>query len=67
MELEMIDLISPEEAAKTIGLPASTLAMDRRRKHLKIPYYRLGRRIKYSVKELENWLARQQCNEEGLS
>lgn len=63
----MIDLISPEEAAKTLGLPTSTLAMDRRRKRLQIPYYRLGRRVKYSVKELENWLARQHCNEEGLS
>lgn len=63
----MFHLISPEEAAKILGLPASTLALDRSRKHLQIPYYRLGRRIKYSVKELENWLARQHCNEEGLS
>ena len=63
----MFHLISPEEAAKILGLPTSTLALDRSRKHLQIPYYRLGRRVKYSVKELVNWLARQQCNEEGLS
>jgi hypothetical protein len=62
----MLDLISPEEAAKNIGLPTSTLAMDRRQKRLQIPFYRLGRRVKYSVKELENWLARQQRNDGGL-
>lgn len=59
----MNDLITPAEAAHILGLPLSTLNMDRRLNRLGIPFYRLGRRVKYSRKALNRWLASQLCNE----
>ncbi len=59
-------LLTTAQAANFLGLPASTLAMDRRTARLKIPYYRLGRRVFYSRPELETWLSRQQRNGEAI-
>jgi hypothetical protein len=50
------DLLVPKQAAEFIGLPQSTLAMDRRSGRLGIPFYRLGRRVFYSESELTQWL-----------
>jgi hypothetical protein len=55
----MKDLIDTAPAATHLDLPASTLVLDRKTGRLGIPYYRLGRRVKYSIAELNEWLIRQ--------
>jgi hypothetical protein len=55
----MKDLIDTALAAAHVSLPASTLVLDRKTRRLGIPFYRLGRRIKYSPTELDRWLAQQ--------
>jgi hypothetical protein len=46
----MHDLIPPELAAIELNLPLTTLAMDRRNGRLGIPFYKLGRHVRYSRK-----------------
>lgn len=58
----MHDLISPELAAIELNLPLTTLAMDRRNGRLGIPFYKLGRRVRYSRKQITSWLVEQQKN-----
>jgi hypothetical protein len=55
----MKDLIDTAPAAIHLCLPVSTLVLDRKTRRLGIPFYRLGRRIKYSPTELDQWLAHQ--------
>jgi hypothetical protein len=58
----MHDLISPELAAIELNLPLTTLAMDRHNGRLGIPFYKLGRRVRYSIKQIVSWLVEQQKN-----
>ena len=55
----MHDLIPPELAAKELNLPVSTLAMDRRNRRLGIPFFKLGRRVRYSKQQIQHWLEQQ--------
>lgn len=57
------DRMETPEAAALLGLAASTLATDRVRRRLRVPYYKIGRRVVYSRIELERYLAG--CRVEG--
>ena len=48
--------VSPNQAAKMIGLNVATLEKDRRLGHLGIPFVQAGRRIVYRLVDLKNWL-----------
>ena len=49
--------LRPQAAAQFLGLSLSTLEADRRKRHLGIPYIRLGRRrVIYRPADLIEWL-----------
>ena len=48
--------VSPNQAAKMVGLNVATLEKDRRLGHLGIPFVQAGRRIVYRLVDLKNWL-----------
>jgi hypothetical protein len=50
-------LLDENDAAPVIGATASFLQNDRLRKVHKIPYVRIGRRIRYRLSDLEAWVA----------
>lgn len=50
------DRLTRSEAADFLGLKASTLAADVTTKRLKIPMYRLGRRVFYSKSQLQAYV-----------
>ncbi len=53
------DLMTPEQAAKFLGVKKSSLAADRCRRSWDIPYFKLGSAVKYARRDLENYL--QKC------
>jgi len=50
------DKLDTEEAAEYLGLAPETLATWRCRKTQEIPFYKLGRRVKYLKADLDAWL-----------
>lgn len=48
--------LSPEKAAESIGLSPPSLDKDRREGHLGIPFVKAGRRVIYSLADLQDWL-----------
>lgn len=66
INVSVYQLLTTDQAAQFLGLPVSTLLMDRRTARLKIPFYRLGRRILYSTPELAEWLSKQRRNGEAV-
>jgi predicted DNA-binding transcriptional regulator AlpA len=58
-------VLRPEAAAKFVGLSISTLEADRRKRHLGIPFIRLGRRrVVYRPSDLTAWLD-SVCEDQG--
>jgi len=51
------NLITPEEAAKYLGVSHNTLAKWRSVGRTTIPFIRLGKCIRYSPLDLDAWLA----------
>lgn len=49
--------VSSDKAAKLIGVESPSLDKDRRVGHLGIPYIKAGRRVLYSVSDLQTWLS----------
>lgn len=52
------DLLTPEQAARLLGVKKSSLAADRCRRSWDIPYFKLGSAVKYSRADLEAYLAK---------
>lgn len=51
------DRATEPEAAVILGLATPTLRSERVRNRHKIPFWRIGRKIAYSRRELHAWLA----------
>jgi len=51
-----------KEAAHYLGCKPCTLNKDRFQKRLNIPYFRLGRHIRYRKRELDAWIERTRVN-----
>lgn len=52
----MEKLITPEEAAEYSGVDVKTLAVWRCKGRYNLPYYKIGRLIKYKMSDLVNWV-----------
>lgn len=50
------DRLTRKEAAAYLGISAITLIVDAKRRHLLVPFYRVGRRCYYRRTELDAWL-----------
>lgn len=48
--------LNPAEAAELLGVNAHTLAVWRSTSRYDLPYIKIGRKIRYRVSDLENWL-----------
>jgi len=51
---EMIELISLSDLSKAIKISESTLKYYA--KHGKLPYYRIGKHLRFKANEVEEWL-----------
>lgn len=51
------DLIDTEAAAELLGLAEGTLSVWRSTGRYNLPFIKVGRRVRYSRKALEAWLA----------
>lgn len=49
-------VLSTVDAAAYLGISASALNADRRLRHLKVPFYRIGKRVVYRTPDLDAWL-----------
>lgn len=47
--------LTPEEAAKLLGVKPATLAVWRSTGRYAVPYYKVGRNVRYSREELLAW------------
>lgn len=56
-------LVDAREAAYTMNLPMYYLTNAAQRDKLGIPYYRIGRMIRFKLSELEAWLAKASAEE----
>ena len=52
-----VQLLTPEEVSQATGLSVETLAQWRSRKR-HLPYLKIGRRIRYDLKDVEAYLKR---------
>lgn len=52
-------LLSTREAAALLGVSEALLRLDRRTRHIGLPYLRIGRRVLYDRAALEAWLEAQ--------
>lgn len=52
----MEKLISPEEAADFLGVHVDTLSVWRSTKRYDIPFYKIGRLVKYKMSDLNKWV-----------
>lgn len=50
------DLIDPAPAAKILGVAEGTLSVWRSTGRYGLPFVKVGRRVKYSRKAIEDWL-----------
>lgn len=53
------ELVDTEEAARILGLSPFTLIVWRMNNILGLPYYRIGRRIRYWIKDLHYYISSQ--------
>ena len=51
-----VRLLKPKEAAELLGISEKTLRKDRSLHHLKIPFLRIGGRIRYPLSALPEWI-----------
>lgn len=51
------DLVSSDEAASYIGIQPGTLEVWRCTKRQRIPFLKVGRLVKYRLRDLDAWLA----------
>lgn len=49
-------LVGAREAAARLNLPLYVLTDRAKRRELKVPHYRIGRSLRFSLPELETWL-----------
>lgn len=52
----MPELINQKELAKVLGTSVAVLNTLRCRGDLDIPYYKIGRKVMYSRKDVEKWI-----------
>ena len=48
--------VNTDRAAAYLGLKPATLKIDRCYPRLKVPYFAIGRRIFYSIRDLDAWV-----------
>ena len=56
------DWWTEREAAKYLGCVPGTLNKDRCQRVLKIPYFRIGRKVRYRKRELDLWVESTRVN-----
>jgi excisionase family DNA binding protein len=56
--------VDAREAAYTMNLPMYYLTNATQRAKMEIPYYRIGRMIRFKLSELAEWMAAR-CDQEG--
>lgn len=56
-------LLTTEEAAKTLGLSPSTLCIWRTTKRYPLPYVKVGRMVRYRIEDLEAFLTQRRQND----
>ena len=52
----MEKLIGQEEAANFLGVLPKTMSVWRSTKRYNIPFYKIGRLVKYKMSDLEKWV-----------
>jgi len=59
-------MVSARHAARALNLPLYYFTKPKSRQHRQIPFYRIGRTIRFRMSELESWSAqyRQQASQE---
>jgi predicted DNA-binding transcriptional regulator AlpA len=57
-------LLTRKQAAQFLGVKTNTLAVWHCCKRYDLPYYKIGRSVKYKLSDLENFIAK---NQKGLS
>ena len=50
------DLVAPTRAAQILKTTPETLAVWRCTGRYNLPYYKIGRSVRYSLSDLKNWL-----------
>lgn len=50
--------VTPAEAAEILGVNPHTLAVWRSTSRYALPYIKIGRKIRYRISDLENWMAK---------
>jgi excisionase family DNA binding protein len=60
---EHSDILTEKQAAKYLGLSPRTL-QERRRQGMKPPYFKIGRSVRYKLKDLKDFLAQHRVNNE---
>ena len=50
--------VTPEEAAEILWVSQHTLAVWRSTGRYALPYIKIGRKIRYRISDLENWMAK---------
>jgi len=59
-------LLNRKEASKFLGIQENTLAVWATNKRYKLPFYKVGRLVKYKISDLEKFIQENQkggCNE----
>lgn len=51
------NLLSADEAAAVLGVTPGTLSVWRSTKRVKIPYYKIGKSVKYKPEDLQEHIA----------
>ena len=59
---ELNELISPDEAAKFLGVSAGTLAVWRSNGRYRLPFYKVGHLVKYRTSDLSVWVSSRGMN-----
>lgn len=59
-EIKIEPLVSTEDLEKLFGLSKDSL--DKARKELGLPFYNIGRLVKFRASEVERWLKERKVN-----
>lgn len=56
MDFKYKQLLTREEAAEVLGIQENTLAVWATNKRYNLPFYKIGRKVKYKLSDLEKFI-----------
>lgn len=65
MGVNIPNLLTRRQVAALLGVKPNTLAVWACRKMFNLPYVKVGRSVRYSVEDLEKWLAERKVNQQN--